>query len=157
MGTKRNRNAGHDFEEAVVIDLRPLYPYIATARGCNRHRDGEKVDLVNRDELKHGRLPYNFQLKNVCGGVNYLGIITLMPRDLPHVHNVVLHNYTIKKTTKTGTSRFVTAGTFAILQYKDFKQLLKYRRAYEILQERIDALPLDVKKEVEQALNKLEL
>lgn len=153
----RNINAGHDFERAVVIDLKQLYPHIGTARDCNRQRDREKVDLVNKDELKHGRLPYNFQIKNICGSVNYLGIHMVMPRDLSHIHNVILHNYTIKKVTKTGTARFVTAGTFAILQYKDFKQLLKYRRAYEILQERIDALPLAVKTEVEQALNKLEL
>lgn len=155
--SKRNINAGHDFERAVVNDLKHLFPNIATARDCNRTRDGEKVDLVNKDELKHGRLPYNFQLKNVCGGVNYLGIHIAMPRDLSEVHNVVIHNYTIKKTTKTGSSRFVTAGTFAIMRYKDFRSLLRYRRGYEVLLERIDALPLEVKIEVERELNKLGL
>lgn len=157
MGTKRNINAGHDFEQAVASDLKVIYPNIATSRACNRVRDGEKVDLVNKDELKHGRLPYNFQLKNVCGGVNYLGIHVTMPRDLPHVHNVVLHNYTIKKTTSTGKTQFVTAGTFAIMNYKDLRYLLKIRKAYEILSDRIDALPPAVKEEVENEISKLEL
>lgn len=154
---KRNLAAGKSFEQMIVRELTPIYPDISTSRLCNRYRDNQKVDLCNKNEQKNGRLPYNIQCKNTTGGVNYLQLHGLMPQDTPGIGNVIVHNYTLRKDLANGDSRFETAGTFAIMQYRDMQRLLAYRRGYELLLEHIDALSPEDKKEVQEQLTKLGL
>lgn len=153
---RRNKNAGNALEQMIVRELKAIYPDIATSRLCNRYRDGQKVDLCNKDESIHGRLPYNIQCKNTSAGVNYLQLHGIMP-DTPNVGNVIVHNYTLRKDLAGGGSRFETAGMFAIMQYRDMQRLLAYRRGFEILLEHIDYLSPEDKKEVQQELTKIGL
>lgn len=153
----RNRSAGHSFEQMVARELKPIYPDIATSRQCNTLRDGQKVDLCNKDEFRVGRLPYNFQLKNVCGGLNYSGIHGEMPTDLPHIGNIVVHNYTVRKKLKTGGVRFETKGIYAFMTFRDCERLLAYRKGFELLLEHIDVLSPEDKSEVEAQLKQIGL
>lgn len=157
VSNTRNRTAGHNFEQAIARDLKNIYPDIATSRLCNTHRDGQKVDLCNKDEHTHGRLPYNFQLKNVCGNINYSKLHDTMPSDLPHVGNIIVHNYTIRKELSTGGVRFETIGTYAFMKFRDCERLLAYRKGYELLMNHIDALDPETKLEVQRELTAIGL
>lgn len=117
--SNRNRREGHEWERQCVKALKDLYPDIATARLCNRYRDGQKVDLVNKDESISGRLPFNFQCKNLASRVDFVEVLSEMP-DIPGISNVILH----KKTKKVGT-KFVTEGKYAVMYLPDFFELLK--------------------------------
>lgn len=152
VSNTRNRTAGHNFEQMIARELKPIYPDIATSRLCNTHRDGQKVDLCNKDEHHNGRLPYNFQLKNVCGNLNYTITHGAMPTDLGHVGNIVVHNRTIRKELSTGGVRFETTGTYAFMTWRVCERLLAYRKGYELLLEHIDALSPEDKLVVERQL-----
>ena len=95
-----------------------LFPNIVTSRSESRSRDNIKVDLINFDEYKNGKLPFNFQCKNSCRGVNYYNLFKSMPDD--EAINCILHRYTEKS--KTG--KFITKGEYAILNMSDFINLL---------------------------------
>lgn len=119
-GGNRNRTAGHGFELEVINRLKEtkMFPHVVSTRSENRTRDGQKVDIINRDELKNGRLPYNFQCKNTCRVEKYHELLAEMPKGT--AINVVMH----KRTKRTG-ARFNTIGYYAILRQGDFIDLIK--------------------------------
>jgi len=148
---RNNRTAGHGYELEVVTLLREsgCFPHIATSRSQNRQRDGEKVDLVNANEVEVGRLEYNIQCKNSQDRPNYHDLLESMPQ-LEGIINVVLHKYT-RKGGKTG--RFITLGRYATMKQEDFLQLMRFRKGYELLRTALDLLPNE---EYEQFLRLLE-
>lgn len=152
----RNRTAGHTFERMAAQQLAIIYPNIGTSRFYNQARDGQKVDLCNKDEAVHGRMSENYQCKNVKGTVNYHRLLAEMP-DIAGVENVVLHNYTEAKVLKNGKTQFYTKGIYAILKYPFLIWLLRYRKGYEILRKNIDAMDPETKAEVEQQLEEIGL
>lgn len=150
-GSSRNRTAGHNFERDTVDALRHIFPKVATSRSCNQARDAEKIDIVNADELKHGRLSLNIQCKSVTGGVPYMKLLNEIPKE-PNCMNVLFHRYTVKKGT-----RFFTAGEFAITSLPDFYQLQRLKKAYELLNEQFENLPEDIKETLIGQLDELGL
>lgn len=115
----RNRTAGHDFELEVVNALKKTcYPHAKTSRSENRTRDAEKIDIVNHDEYKNGRLPYNIQCKNAVS-ISYSKVLEEIEKT-PGITNVVFH----KKTEKVG-NKFMPRGKYAFLHMSDFLTLME--------------------------------
>lgn len=116
---KRNRTAGGNWERMLVKRFREIgFPHVVTTRSESRHRDAQKIDLINKDEHTNGRLPYNIQAKNVVGHLKYGKVLDEMPKHGPSI-NVVLHNQTEKR-----GNRFVTTDQFAIMYMEDFLALI---------------------------------
>jgi hypothetical protein len=116
---KRNRSAGHRLEKLAAQLLRDAgYPNVVTTRAESKNRDNQGIDLMNRDEAKNGRLPYNIQCKNSTERPKYDQILGSMPRQESTI-NVILHKYTMKREQK-----FITRGHYAILDMYDFMQLV---------------------------------
>lgn len=121
---KRNRSAGNSWEREVAQILREIgFPHVVTTRAESRIRDAQKVDLINRDEFKNGRLPYNIQAKNVKGHIQYGKVLAEMPTD-SDIINVIFHKQTVAH-----NGRFVTRDKFAILKMDDFLKLIQQRDA----------------------------
>jgi hypothetical protein len=117
---KRNRTAGHDFERQIAELLRDAgFEHVITTRQGSRLRDAEGIDMMNSDELKHGRLPYNIQCKNTNTGVNYVKLLASLPKE-PGIANVIFHKFTEKK----AGGAFHPRGHYAILDMHDFVQLI---------------------------------
>jgi hypothetical protein len=116
---KRNRAAGHKFERECVKLLREIgFTDVVSSRSANRARDAQKIDLVNQDEIKSGRLPWAIQCKNVKGHLKYAPVLAEMP-DETNITKVVFHNQTEKV-----KDRFVTKNQFAILYLPDFIHIM---------------------------------
>jgi len=124
---KRNRTAGHNFERICVNAFKEAgFLDCVSSRSSNRNRDAQKIDLVNQDEIKSGRLPWAVQCKNVVGHkLKYAALLAEMPKE-PGIIKVVLHNQTEKV-----NERFVTRDRFAILYMNDFMAMVKKIREYE--------------------------
>ncbi len=119
---KRNRAAGHGWERLIVQTLRDIgFPHVVTSRSESRSRDNQKIDIVNKDELKNGRLPYNIQAKNMVGTVKYPITLSELPKDA-NIINVIFH-----RQTKKNGNRFNHVDDFAILYLKDFIELMRER------------------------------
>jgi hypothetical protein len=117
----RNRSAGNGYERAVVLKLKSIgFPNITTSRNNSRVRDKQCVDIMNLDEAKDGRLPYNIQCKNVSKHVEYAKLLAEMPQDGTEI-NVVFH----KKTKKSEAGIFRKEGEYAILKLDDFYGMMK--------------------------------
>ena len=126
MNGKRNRTAGSNFERACVKLFKDAgFTDCVTSRSSNRNRDAQKIDLVNRDEIAHGRLPWSVQCKNMKGHIPYGKILSEMPKE-QRIVKVILHNQTEKV-----NNRFVTRGQFAILEMSDFMAIVKKLKDYE--------------------------
>jgi Holliday junction resolvase len=116
----RNRTAGHDFEREIVTALKKCgFPHAATSRITNRLRDAEKIDIVNTDELRNGRLPYNIQCKNTSGPISYTTLLEEIEL-IEGITNVVLH-----KKTEKAVSNFMPRGKFAFLHLRDFLKMVE--------------------------------
>jgi hypothetical protein len=126
---KRNRRAGHEFERELAEFFRELgFPHVVTSRSESRSRDDQKVDLINKDERKHGQFVFNVQAKNAIGHVKYAKLISEMPTD-PGVINVVFH----KQVERVG-DRFLPRGKFVTMEMKDFEAMVKLlQKAYGYL------------------------
>lgn len=133
MGTSRNRNAGHAYELECVENFKLAgYPDVVTSRSENRARDAEKVDIVNHDELKTGRLPFNVQCKTTVSTLSYEKYLNEIEL-IEGITNVVLH----KKTKKSEKGRFIAKQRYAFMHEQDFFTLVKernmYKEGYELL------------------------
>lgn len=119
----RNRSAGHNYEKDIARILRDIgFQYTVTSRSENRSRDGQKVDLCNKDELVNGRLPYNVQCKSAAKSLKYIELLAEMPDCSANTNiNVVLH----RKTAKSKGGKFMVKGEYAILSQKDFLFLVE--------------------------------
>lgn len=148
---KRNRAAGHQWERDTVQKFRVIFPNVTTSRACNRVRDAEKVDLSHPDEVKFGRFPYNVQCKSCLGSVPYLKLLNEMPRD-NQAMNVVFHRQTVRS--RKG-ERILNAGELAVLKTDDFIELVKAKKAFELLNTAFEYLPSDIQKDLDKELTTL--
>lgn len=123
---KRNKSAGSGWERELAQEFRKIgFPDVITTRQGSRELDAKKIDLMNSNLSKNGRLEYNVQAKNVKGHLAYGKILDELPKE-DSIINVVLH----KQTTKV-KNRFVCKDKFAILYLKDFLELIKKLKQYE--------------------------
>lgn len=151
---KRNRSAGIGWELECIKDLKEIgFTHVVSTRSESRNRDDQKIDLMNKDELKNGRLPYNFQCKNVMGKLDYLKVLESMPQDIPPV---ILHKYTQKS-----GKIFVTKRKVAILDISVFSRLLnkaeKYEKGFNLLSEYFDSISEEEKIKLDKKLKILGL
>jgi len=154
----RNRVAGHSFEREVVKILKDIgFAFAATSRAESRSRDGKKVDIMNSEEHKNGRLPYNFQCKNLTAKtkLEYYKLLDEMPSGSEI--NIVLHNRTVK----TAGNRFLTKGQYAVMKMEDLfrmiQQIQNLKKGFELLNNYFDSLPEEDKAKVAQQLTALGL
>jgi hypothetical protein len=157
MSGPRNLNAGNSFERTMVQALKLVgFPHVTSARWEGRSRDGQKVDIMNKDEAKNGRLRYNFQCKNITktGKFSYAKVLSEMPEG--EEINVILHNQTFRS---VEGNRFFSGGQYAHLGLKDFMTILKEledaKKAFRILNEYFDYLPEEDKARVSSELESL--
>lgn len=113
---KRNKSAGSSWERTIVNKLKEIgFPWVGTTRNNSRSRDAQKIDVMNIDEGKYGRLPYNIQAKTLAKPAPYGKLLEELPQDTGCI-NVIFH----KQTKKSEGGRFMTRGTYAILNLDDF-------------------------------------
>lgn len=116
---KRNRACGHSLELSIVKIMKDIgFEHACTTRSESRSRDNDKIDIMNKDERKNGRLPYNLQCKNVVGVLKYDKVLSELPATSSEI-NVVIHNKT-----KRSTTNFITVGQYAFLSMSDFFQMV---------------------------------
>lgn len=119
-GSSRNRNAGHKFERDVAKLLRDIgFEHVVSTRSESRGRDNQGIDLMNKDELVNGRLPYNIQCKSMAERVPYFQLLRDLPAGTGSI-NVVFHQFTEKR-----GSKFHPKGHYAILNMEEFLKLIK--------------------------------
>lgn len=117
----RNRHAGHQFERTIAERLRKLgFEHVVTSRSESVSRDGQGIDLMNRDEGTVGRLPYNIQCKNTISRVEYNKLLGSIPA-CPGIVNVVFHKFTERK----AAGGFHAKGHYAILDMEDFLKIME--------------------------------
>ena len=117
---RRNKQAGNSFELNVAKDLHNAgFPNVITTRLGSRLLDSQKIDLMNKDEHIHGRLPYNIQCKSLAKHADYCKILAEMPANTAEI-NVVIH----RKTKKSDAGRFIKQGTYAIMNADDFYTMI---------------------------------
>lgn len=130
-GSSRNQNVGHQFERDMCNVLREIgFEHVCTTRIESKARDAQKVDIMNKNEYKNGRLPYNIQCKNLVMGMKgrnfaypdfkYPNILNAMPQDGPEI-NVIFHNMTEKQP----SGKFKTVGQYAHVKLYDFVMMMK--------------------------------
>lgn len=151
--SRNNRTAGHRFETETITLLREsgLFPHAVSCRSENRTRDGQKVDIINRDEGVNGRMEYNIQCKNSSLIQHYARILKEMPV-VSGVMNVIFHKFT-----KKAGSRFITQGKYALTTQDDFLELAKYRRGYDILSKHAKDLPIGMQSQIQSELQQIGL
>jgi len=157
---RRNKNAGYVFEREVVDILKTIgFEHATLARMESTARDRSKVDIMNVSEGKHGRLPWNFQCKNLSSAIKleYYKLLDEMPKG--DEINVVLHNRTEKEIGKN--IRFVTKGQYAILDMAGFFKILQQaqnlEKGFRLLHEFFDCLPKEEQASISTQLTKLGL
>jgi len=123
---KRNRNSGNTWERELASKFREIgFQDVVTSRSANRMRDALKIDLVNADEIKSGRLPYSVQAKNMVGHIQYGKILAEMPTE-EGIIRVIL-----QKQTEKVNNRFVMKDKFAIMYLDDFFKMVKKLKEYD--------------------------
>lgn len=122
---RRNIKAGHKWELEALHRLEEIFPEICTTRLNSRLRDSQKVDIMYKDEAKHGRLPYNIQCKTLAKHCDYTSLLKEMP--VGDEVNVIIHRKT-KKSEASG--RFIKQGTYAIMEAEDFYKLIQELENY---------------------------
>ena len=118
---KRNKSAGSNYERETVKRLKDIgYTGVGTSRNNSRSRDAQKVDIVNCDESKDGRLPYNIQNKTLSKPAPYAKLLAEMPQDGSEI-NIIFH----KQTKKNAAGRFMKVGEYAILKADDMYNMMQ--------------------------------
>jgi len=84
------KQKGNRFERLVARVLRPIFPYVATARERDRWLDGQGVDLVNT-------YPFLIQCKHVERGLDPFKVLEEMP-DWDYQYKVLLWKKNRRKT-----------------------------------------------------------
>lgn len=126
MSGNRSRSAGHGWERELAQIFRDIgYKDVITTRQGSRELDSLKIDLMNSQMSKEGRLPFNIQAKCVKNHLPYLKVISELPKE-EGIMNVICH-----KSTKKVNNRFIEQDRFAILYLDDFFKLIKKLREYE--------------------------
>lgn len=115
MATNNSRQRGHSWELACIKLLKAIgWTHLVSTRSESRNRDNQKIDIMNANEDKNGRIPINVQAKNYSTRLDYPKVLGEMPQDGDQI-NVIFHKYTEK-----AGKNFMTKGTYAILELDDF-------------------------------------
>jgi len=123
---RRNKQAGSSWERELASIFRDIgFTDVITTRQGSRELDALKIDLMNSNTSKEGRLSYNIQAKCVKGHLPYAKVIGELPKE-EGITNVVCHKMTVKK-----NNRFIEQDRFAILYLEDFFKLIKKLKEYE--------------------------
>lgn len=134
---RRNRQAGNRYEVEESHAHKVYFHSVVTTRSCNRHRDGEKLDLCNLDEYLVGRLPLDIQCKTTTS-LSYHKFLNEMA-DSPDRIKVLLHRRTKKgwnrKEKKPG-NRIMAKGDYAILERKGYEVFLQHFYAMQLVAHR---------------------
>lgn len=147
---KRNRTTGKKYEILCINLFKNIgFKDVVSTRAANRLRDGEGIDITNRDELKFGRFPYNVQCKNTTDHVKYHHVLQRMPV-LKGVVNVILHKFTSNKGKDNTSGMFVTQGFYAIMKKQDFLQIVAERLELEQLRKMFSYLTPEELKEIDK-------
>lgn len=126
MSGSRSRRVGHGWERELAEMFRSIgYKDVITTRQGSRELDNLKIDLMNSNTSKEGRLPWNVQAKCVKGHLSYGKVLEELPTEQGIV-NVICH-----KSTKKVNNRFIEQGRYAILYLDDFIEMVKKLREYE--------------------------
>jgi hypothetical protein len=122
----RNRSAGNGWERELAELFREVgFSDVITTRLGSRELDGKKIDLMNSNSSKEGRLPYNVQAKNYAKSLQYGALLDELPKE-EGIMNVVLHKQTVKK-----NGRFMPRGKYAIMNLEDWFAMVAKLRQYE--------------------------
>jgi hypothetical protein len=128
---RNNRRAGHQYECDCVRDLKAIgFDHVVTSRSESKTRDNLKVDIMNREEGVHGRLPYNIQCKTTAGTLGYSRLLAEMPRETTGVKNVLFH-----KQTEAKGGQFRPVGEYAVLTKKAFLAMAGELRVFGLQHE----------------------
>lgn len=156
MAHNRNRTAGLNFERSIVHLLREIgYEFAVTARSESKSRDDAKVDIMNKDEDKNGRMTINIQAKNTVNTLNYAKVLEEMPNE-DGILDVVFHNQTEKKGT-----RFIRRGRYALLGLGQFlpflKNVVKYKKGFDLMFTYFDSISDEEQVKVYKQLKQLDI
>ena len=157
-GSSRNRLAGLAYEEEIVKHLNKLevFPKVGRTAELNKLLDKKKLDIIPVDPEDFKDFVYNIQAKSSTKVVPYGKLIADLKYHFKGIP-VVLH----KKTTRVASDRFLTEGTFAILEQDDFLNIIsdleRYTKGYRLLMEYWDSLPDTEKLDLHNTLEKLGL
>jgi hypothetical protein len=122
----RNRTAGNNWERKLVDKFKKAgFKDVITTRLGSRELDGKKIDIMNSNTSKEGRLPYNVQAKNYAKSLQYGSLLEELPTE-PGIINIVAHKQTAKV-----NGKFMPRGEYAILNLDDFMSMVTKLRAYE--------------------------
>lgn len=128
---KRNKNAGHSWERESAEEFREIgFDHVVTSRSESRGRDAQKIDLMNKDELVNGRLPYDVQCKSLSKACPYPKFLSEIEKT-EGVIPVVVH----KQTKLNAAGRFMTQGKYAIMYLSDFYTIVRDRLRLSKLEE----------------------
>ena len=111
----RNRRAGHDYERAVVRELKGLgFDDVLTARSESRNKDNKGIDVFGES------FPFYIQCKATKDKPNYPKIISEI-KQADNEKPIVLFHKFVEKSKKN----FITKGEYAIMEKELFYKLIK--------------------------------
>lgn len=157
-GSSRNRLAGQAYEEEIVKKLDELntFPKVGRTADLNKLLDKKKLDIIPVDPEDFKEFVYRIQAKTSTKVVPYGKLIADLKYHFEGIP-VVLH----KKTTRVASDRFLTEGTYAILEQSDFFTIIgdleRYTKGYRLIMEYWDSLPDSAKLDLHKTLEKLGL
>ena len=119
-----NRTTGHDFERDMRKVFKQFFPHIVTSRSESVSRDADKVDLMNKNELENGVLPFSIQCKSSVNSINYHKVLGEM-RPPKNTIPLIIHEYT-----EVINVNRITKGKYVILSLENFINILKLCPTY---------------------------
>jgi hypothetical protein len=102
------------------------YPHASTTRASNRARDGEGIDVCNKDEYLHGRMQDDIQLKDTTC-IDWKLLLDLEKKDTGKKKRRKVLIVKLGKTRKD--AKRIHFGKFAVMFDRDYYQLLRIYNA----------------------------
>lgn len=126
---RRNKSAGHDWEQEIARILREkkLYPHVITSRQGNRSVDAMGIDFVNREEHINGVMEDTISAKSYARSLNYSELLDRL-RDCGRPHPVIFHKQT-RRSLKG--NRFHERGMYAITDMDTYLHLMACKRVVQ--------------------------
>lgn len=154
---KRNMLAGPAYEREIVTKINGigLFPEVGRTAEHNPELDAKKLDIIPIDPELLAEFLYKIQAKNTTKTVPYGKLLTELEQHggVP----VILH----KQTERVEGDRFLTKGTYAIMNEKDFFKIIaeveRYKTGYAELLCYWDSIADSEKPELHERLTQLGL